>query len=173
MMISQYSSGALLAWKPNSLIGHLICWFTKSEYSHVGLLWRFHGRYYVLEAIWNGGVRIRLLKEDLPVYIIPTNIKWTDYVEECAVRKLGRMYHFLDALRVGFNMNPHIYDSEICSHYVAHILKEAGMSIPDDKPLRPDDVVNYCLELNGRKIEVVTVIESRRGIKGIWDNFKN
>ena len=171
-MIHNYSNGALLAWKPTSLIGHIVTWFTKSKYSHVGLLWRFHGRYYVLEAIWNGGVRVRLLREDLPVYIIPTNIKWNDEVEECAVRKLGRMYHFLDALRVGLNMNPHIYDSEICSHYVAHILHKAGMPIPDNKPLRPDDVVNFCLELNGGKIEYINSIEPRKGIKGYLDSFR-
>lgn len=171
-MISQYSSGALLAWKPNSIIGYIICWLTKSEYSHVGLLWKFHGRYYVLEAIWNSGVRVRLLKEDLPVHVIPTGIKWSDTVEECAVRKLGRMYHFVDALRVGFNINPHIYDSEICSHYVAHILHKAGMPIPDDKPLRPDDVVNFVLKHNGGKMEIVTTIERRKGIKGWVDYWR-
>lgn len=171
-MISQYPSGSLLAWKPNSIIGHIICKWTRSEYSHVGLLWRFHGRYYVLEAIWNGGVRVRLLQEDLPVYIFPTSIKWTDDIEGCAVRKLGRMYHFLDALRVGLNMNPHIYDSEICSHYVAHVYHKAGMPIPDDKPLRPDDVVNFILSLNGGKIELITSIERRTGIKGVWDRLK-
>ena len=172
-MISKYPSGSLLAWKPNSIIGYIICAWTRSEYSHVGLLWRFHGRYYVLEAIWNSGVRVRLLQEDLPVYILPTNIKWTDEVEGCAVRKLGRMYHFLDALRVGFNINPRMYDSEICSHYVAHVLHKAGMPIPDNKPLRPDDVVNFVLNQNGGKIESVTSIDCRKGIKGWWDQWKN
>jgi len=172
-MISKYPSGSLLAWRPNSLIGHIICKFTKSEYSHVGLLWRFHGRYYVLEAIWNSGVRVRLLQEDLPVIIIPTGIKWTDEIEGVAVRKLGRMYHFLDALRVGFNMNPHIYDSEICSHYVAHVLHRAGLPIPDDKPLRPDDVVNFVLDFNGNKSELITNISGRKGFKGWIDWFKH
>lgn len=171
-MISQYASGSLLAWKPNSLIGHAICWLTKSEYSHVGILWKFHGRYYVLEAIWNGGVRVRLLQEDLPVYVFPTSVKWTDEIEGCAVRKLGRMYHFLDALRVGFNRNPHIFDSEICSHYVALVYHKAGLPIPDNKPLRPDDVVNIILKLNGGKQELITVIETRKGIKGWWDKWK-
>lgn len=172
-MISQYKSGSLLAWKPNSIIGHIICAWTRSEYSHVGILWRFHGRYYVLEAIWNSGVRVRLLQEDLPVYVLPTNIKWTDEVEGCAVRKLGRMYHFLDALRVGLNINPHIHDCEICSHYVAHVLHRAGMAIPEDKPLRPDDVVNFVLSQNGGKIELVTSVAGRKGIKGWWDRWKH
>lgn len=171
-MISDYSSGSLLAWKPTSLIGHCICWLTKSDYSHVGILWKFHGRYYVLEAIWNGGVRVRLLQEDLPVYVFPTHVRWTDEIEGCAVRKLGRMYHFIDALRVGFNMNPHMYDSEICSHYVASVYHKAGLPIPDNKPLRPDDVVNIILKLNGGKQELITVIETRKGIKGWWDKWK-
>lgn len=171
-MISQYPSGSLLAWRPSNILGHIICKFTKSEYSHVGLLWRFHGRFYVLEAIWSSGVRVRLLQEDLPVEVIPTGIKWTDEVEGCAVRKLGRMYNFLDALRVGFNINPQMYDSEICSHYVAHVLKNAGMSMPDDKPLRPDDVVKFVLEKNGNKSEFITSIETRKGIKGVMDKWK-
>ena len=171
-MISEYKSGSLLAWRPNSIIGHLICKFTRSEYSHVGILWRFHGRYYVLEAIWNSGVRVRLLQEDLPVVVFPTGVKWNDEVEGCAVRKLGRMYHFVDALRVGLNMNPHIYDSEICSHYVAHVFHKAGMPIPDDKPLRPDDVVNFVLSYNGGKSELITSVSGRKGMLGWWDSWK-
>jgi hypothetical protein len=46
------------------------------------------------------------------------------------------------------------------------------MPIPDDKPLKPDDVVNFVLSLNGGKSEMITSISGRKGMLGWWDSWK-
>ena len=160
-------SGDLLAWKPNGPVGHMVSYISGGQYSHIGLLWIFRKRFFILESIWDAGVRLRSLSEDLPVIVYPTNIKWNESIEYLALEKLGKHYSYMDALRIGLNRKPLLFDSQVCSHYVANVYHSAGLPIPTNQPLVPDDIIKYVLDHNGGiSYKLETLPETRKDFWG-------
>lgn len=149
-------SGDLLAWKNDGTwMSHLVQAVTGGEYTHVGLCWILHNRPYVLDAYWKGGVRLRSL-EELPFDHIPTNISWTNELEDEALSRLGREYHLWSAAMLGFEMAPK-FDAHVCSLYAAAILRKGGLDIPKGIPLTPQRLIDILYEIN--KVEPYTVNE--------------
>lgn len=150
-------NGDLLAWKNDgSMLGNLVSYVTRGVYTHVGIAWTLHNRAYVIDAYHRGGVRLRYLGDNLPVDIIHTEIKWTKQLEDDALSKLGRSYHYLGAAMLGFDITP-AYDSEVCSLYAASILRKGGLEIPKDKKIAitPQRLVDILLDM--KKTETKTI----------------
>jgi len=145
----QLKSGDLLCWTPNNPMGHFVSMISGSKVSHVGILWVFRKRFFILESIYDAGVRLRALSSDLPVIVYPTTIKWDDRIETLALDQLGKTYSYWDAFRIATNRKPLYFDSNVCSHYCAKIYYEAGLPIPTNQPLIPDDIIKYILAHNG------------------------
>lgn len=146
--------GDLLAWKNDgSFVGNMVSYLTGGDYTHVGIVWTLHGRAYVIDAYWRGGVRLRSLPDNLPVDHISTKIRWTDTLEDFALSKLGREYHYVGAAMLGFDINPS-YDAHVCSTYAANILIRGGMDIPKVS-LSPQSLVEVVSKLRNEKIHTI------------------
>jgi hypothetical protein len=57
-----FTTGDLLGFRGRGLASWAIRTLTRSPYSHVGLVYRFEGRVYCLEAVW-AGVRLIIMSE--------------------------------------------------------------------------------------------------------------
>lgn len=150
-------NGDLLAWKNDgSMLGNLVSYMTRGVYTHVGIAWTLHNRAYVIDAYHKGGVRLRYLGDNLPVDIIHTQIKWTKQLEDDALSKLGRSYHYLGAAMLGFDITPS-FDSEVCSLYAASILRKGGLDIPKDKKiaLTPQRLIDILLDMKQTETKTI------------------
>lgn len=151
-------NGDLLAWRNDgTFLGNAISFVTKGIYTHVGMVWTLHNRAYVLDAYFKGGVRLRYLGDNLPVDVIHTNIKWSSKLEDEALSKLGRSYHYLGAAMLGFDITPN-YDAEVCSLYAASILRKGGLDVPKI-PLNPQKLVDKVCELRQTEIRTIKIIK--------------
>jgi len=153
--------GDLLAWRNDgSILGNAISYWTRGIYTHVGIVWTLHNRPYVIDAYFKGGVRLRYLGDNLPVDIVHTNIKWTKELEDDALSKLGRSYHYLGAAMLGLDITPN-YDSEVCSLYAASILTKGGIDIPKCKSvtLTPQKLVEKVCEIKNVEIKTIKTLK--------------
>jgi hypothetical protein len=161
-------NGDLLAWKNDgSWVSHMVAFLTGGKYTHVGIAWCLHNRPYVLDAYWKGGVRLTALSDQLPVDHIPTRIKWNTHLEDYALSKLGRSYHYLGALMLGFDITPN-YDADVCSIYAADVLRKGGVDIPSKVPLTPQKLVDLTCVLCDTPTYTIT------NLKGInYEQIRN
>lgn len=127
--------------KKSNIVQRAIMFFTKSQYSHVGIaFWMIpsqtngHERLMIVEA--QGGARRRILNmayyqgRDLDVY--EPRLPWTQTHEQ-ALKRLGKVsYGWLDAFYVGLRESLMTYfkirlpkkdvsEGEICSEFVAKV----------------------------------------------------
>jgi hypothetical protein len=123
---------------------------TRSEYSHVGVAWCVGNRVLVLESV-RPNIRIFPLSDKEDFYWIPINKEWTNEVEEFALSKLGQQYSRWQAIMSIFGLNK---DDTLwyCSEYVKDILRELGITMPDN--VSPSDVVKF---LQDRDYNVILV----------------
>lgn len=142
---SQIVSGDVLAWRGRGPFSWLISFITRSPWTHVGVVWKYQERLFVLEATPLYGVRMRALSDSLPFDWINTNAKWTKKVEMKAFAELGKPYSIGDAIRAGFGWNLKAR-ARICSSYVTTILAEAGLiSANFDNSPTPNDIIQELL----------------------------
>ena len=86
-------SGDLVFYSSHNGIGDkIIKWWTKSEYSHVGVIWAVAGRVFLLEASAFGGVRLVPLSRRMPDVIVPMGLNWTSEAETFAMKHLMEKY---------------------------------------------------------------------------------
>lgn len=141
---SQIRSGDLLAFKGESLLGRLVCHVTGSDYSHVGIAWRFRGRLFILEAREGRGVGIRAASNALPFAWAKLDLAWTNEAEDFALSALGKPYSYLDALKAGLGF-PLTETGLICSEYAATIQAHLDARFFDKgvRPTTPAALVNF------------------------------
>jgi len=155
---------------PWSLFSQLISLWTRSRYSHVGLVMKVHGRLAVIEALEGTGVRIHPLSR----LVKRRKLDWfkLDKTQVNRVALVGdalthwgqryaspwqfiRSYSFitrkiLDSIGVPADTNNERF---FCSEFVMHAMRQAGYQGegPDDARATPDDITRLpCLTRQGR-----------------------
>ncbi len=146
-------TGDVIAWthKPfNSwydLQVQAVRFFTRSEYSHIGIALAIGCRLFVLEAV-SAGVRIMPLSHDLPFFWIPVAGDFNDEVIELAFEKLGDKYSKIEAIKAFFvKLKPGDNNVWECAEYACYILNKAGIAI--DCKCTPSEVVGWLQEKYG------------------------
>ena len=133
-------SGDLVFYSSHNGLGDkLIKWWTKSNYSHVGVIWAIAGRVFLLEASALGGVRLVPLSLRMPDLIVPMNLIWNQEAETHAMEHIMEKYSLVDAVRAGFK---EAYKKEgwICTEYAASIVKKCGYVFPKTAQV-PEDFI--------------------------------
>jgi len=169
---SLISSGDVIAFEtaPWSLISQLISLWTRSRYSHVGLVMKVHGRLAVIEALEGRGVRIhplsRLVKRRRLDWfkLDKTQVNRSALVGD-ALSHWGQRYaspwQFIRSFSVltrrcldkwGLPSDTNV-ERFFCSEFVMHAMRRAGYQGegPDDAKATPDDITRLpCLTRQGR-----------------------
>jgi len=144
-------SGDVVAISSNSLVSKAIRIFTRSEYSHVGIILDIHGRKLLLEAV-PPVVRIVPLSSVNPFYIVKMGKVLSAEAENLAFSFVGKAeYSNLEALKsyFGFNRNPNFWQ---CVELVKRVLEENGTHI--DCKDTPAALVKYLLQ-DGKSLEYI------------------
>lgn len=125
--------------KHNGLGDKIIKIWSKSRYSHVGVLWCVAGRVFLLEASAFGGVRMVPLSLRMPDVIVRMNLDWNAEAETQAMSHMMEKYSFIDAIRAGLGEN---YNQKgwICTEYAASITEKGGFAFPDTARV-PEDFI--------------------------------
>ncbi len=121
-------SGDVVAWSGKGFKPALIRFFTKSEYTHVGVVWTYRGRVFVIEQIFPEA-RVFPLSELLPFHVLHLNKVLTAEAEDVAFSYLGiTKYSNWEAIKslVGLNNSP---DKWQCVEFCKAILKANGTEI--------------------------------------------
>lgn len=143
-----FSHGSWNSW--SNIKTNFIRLFTRSTYSHVGIVWKINGRLFILEAV-KPKLRIYPLSLSGDFYHIPMNAKWLKSTEEYALSKIGTEYSELTAIRAFFSP---LEDENVeqCAAYVREILEKDGIDL--GQMSRPDTVVLAALNL-GKKLTYI------------------
>lgn len=121
-------SGDILAWSHTGWSSwydfklQLIRIFTKSEFVHVGIVWKFGTRVFILEAT-SPTPRIVPLSNKIPFYLLRLPKKISDKAIEYAMSHIGLTpYSTIEAIKSFFGTNS-ISNSRLqCVEYVKNIL---------------------------------------------------
>ena len=169
---SLISSGDVIAFEvaPWSLFSQLISLWTRSRYSHVGLVMKVHGRLAVIEALEGRGVRIHPLSRLVRTRRLDwfkldkTQVNRVALVGD-ALSHWGQRYaspwqfirsfsiltrRFLDKWGAPGDTNDERF---FCSEFVMHAMRRGGYKGegPDDAKATPDDITRLpCLTRQGR-----------------------
>lgn len=124
--------------------------FTRSEFSHVGVAWPVAGRVFILEAVVPL-VRIYPLSKLLPFYWIPMRKPLEPAAEELALSIIGEPYSKWEAIR-GFFGAARANSKWQCAEYVQSVLAANGTNLPG-KPT-PTAVVHGAMAMGNPLIMV-------------------
>lgn len=127
---SEVQSGDILCFKGKGWVSGAIRAMTRSEYSHVGLLYLFEGRKYCLEAVGHG-VRLVLLSE-----LVKRYHGGIDYFELRGATTEQRR----GAISFGFQQLGKLYDK-------AGIVRFFWYLVSGKKPAAPEDDIWFCSEM--------------------------
>lgn len=146
-------SGDVIAWTHKSFASfydlqvQAVRFFTRSEYSHVGIAYVLNGRVFVLEAV-SSGVRMVPLSKYQPFFWIPVASHFDEVTEEAAFEKLGEPYSKIEAIKAFFTKlsvgSNGVWE---CAEYVQYVLLKAGIFV--DCKSTPSEVVAWLQETYG------------------------
>lgn len=142
-------SGDVLFFKPRRFLGwgKVIQWWTGSALVHCGLVIRFGGRIFLLEASETGFVRLYPLRKIERSFLwvslkMSNNGIWNDKLEEVAMDRVGSRYDYLGAFLAGLKKqrkNGRYY----CSELVLDVLQAASFIENRNSFYTPADVHSY------------------------------
>jgi hypothetical protein len=120
----------------------LVRFFTRSEYSHIGIAYVMGDRVFVLESV-GAGVRMYPLSKELPFSWMPMiSGEWNDNVLKAAMAKFGQKYSKWDAIKSLWKKIPVGEDDQWqCAEYTSYILHQMG--IPVDCRRIPGEIVYW------------------------------
>lgn len=140
-------SGDLVFYSSHNGFGDkVIKWWSKSRYSHVGVLWVIANRIFLMEASAFGGVRLVPLSLRMPDLIVKMDLKWNKDAEMQAMEHIMEKYSFVDAVKAGLKEN-YSQTGWICTEYAASIVKECGYIFPKEAQV-PEDFIKILKEDN-------------------------
>jgi len=164
-VFADYKDGTLFVIKNGNRTVQLV---TKSPYTHMAVIFKEDGKYYVYESAYKKGVRkvrlndyMNLVKAEadercLSMYVMQPKIRWTpsqrkkmlDYLHS----QLGRRYSVRSYIKGRPMKGIH------CSELIANMFSKAGIELNIDKSnprITPADMVRVLPGWMYEKIEVV------------------
>lgn len=127
-------SGDLVTWSGRGIKSWhdvevaAVRFFTRSEYSHVGVLWRIAGRVFVLDAV-STGVRIFPLSRLLPCFWLRMGKPFTKAAEAFALKTVGQPYSRWEAIKAFFGRSNPQDGIWQCAEHTLGLLKANGIEL--------------------------------------------
>lgn len=149
------NSGDVLVWSGNSWFSKIIKWWTKSEYTHVGIAWKAHKRLFTIEAMDLKGIQICPLSKRLPFYWIKTNIKWNAKLSEIAFEHIGDKYSVMECIRTAAKLPCKRDRKWHCVEFVTFILEKANIILPSKRCVSPKYFIHSLLDYLKVEIDFV------------------
>jgi hypothetical protein len=123
----------LLYGNDGTLISRVISWWTKSEFTHVGMAYRLGQRIFVIEAYPGQGVRMEPLSLRIPKKVKRMGFVWTDLADGIAMNDMMKPYSKWEASLAGLGFRTKDSNGRyICTKYVAEICKALGFEFECD-----------------------------------------
>ena len=124
-------TGDVVFYRGSGPFAGLIRWWTKSPWSHVGLVWRVGSRIILLDSSPFHGVRPFPMSKKRPALWVPISprLTWGAWAEQVALDTWGRPYSFRSCWRVALGLPPRGAGYQ-CAEYVGAILRAAGARMP-------------------------------------------
>lgn len=119
-------SGDIVAFCGTGLGARIIRWWTGSPWTHVGIACWWKGRLMILESYPGKGTRAHPLSHDLPCYIRPMGVVWTEQLHKEATELLDLPYSWLNDWKAAWGMRL-VERRKQCAQYVRDILERAGV----------------------------------------------
>lgn len=153
---SQIKSGDVLAFSHfgwdnwRAVIGSLIKFVTRSEYTHMGTALVMADRVFVIEAMI-GGVRIFPLSRKGDFTWISMDAPWKPETEIAAMSVIGDPYSVLDAIKSVFKQ-PTLDHGWECAEIAQYLAQMDGFKVPSTPT--PAHVVKDLLALGKQAIKI-------------------
>lgn len=148
-------SGDVVAWSHRGIKSFydLKIWFvrlfTRSEYTHVGIVWRYKSRIFIIESVIPY-IRIVPLSNFLPCYVIHMNKDLGATSEEVALKLVGvGKYSQWEAIKAYFSANKDP-DAWQCVEFVKKVL-EANNTFIESKDT-PSDFILELQKISGNMV---------------------
>ena len=139
-------------WKSWSDIeSQIVRMATRSEYSHVGLLWETNDRVFVIEAVIPE-IRIFPLSNFTEFYILNRHIDMSKEAEDYMLSKIGGKYSKLEAIKGYFGKTKGDENWQ-CAELVNSVYRRDGILLPGKDT--PTDVVRGAMEKYGWKLQLI------------------
>ena len=145
-------SGDLIFFHGTATIDWMIETWTRSPFSHCGLILAGPPGLHVIQCIQEGGVGLITIDGYLAYGVctwLQTDVTWTADAERGAIKKIGHPYSLRADVLVALGLSPP--DNEYnCSLFAAEILEPCGIKI-SRKGLSPGVLANFFIS-RGRKL---------------------
>jgi len=135
---SRISSGDVVLWSGTGIAARIVRWFTKSKWSHVGIVVTWGNRLMVLDSFPFKGTRARPLSSDLKnAYLVKTGAILNHEAKNFALSQLGRPYSFQNLWKtwLGLDLVKRQYQ---CAQYVAEVMRLARINL--ETPATPESI---------------------------------
>lgn len=144
-------------WKTWSDIeSQIVRFFTRSNFSHVGMAYVQSGRVLILEAVGTG-VRLHPLSDRLPGHLAVNPKQLDKHAEYWAFAQIGKPYESKLRMVWDYIFNKNVSSEKErfqCGEYVNQILKENGQQVAkDDSPSALFDLAAFHWPTNLYLIE--------------------
>lgn len=151
-------TGDLLVWKKdqhnklsNFFLG-TVRLFTRSEFAHVGIAWRFGNRLFVIEATIPQ-VRIIPVSVKDEFYHIPMDVTITPEAEEFIFAQIGKPYSVFDAVKAYMGNTLEDQDRYQCAELVMAFYRKVRVVL--ECLAIPEEVVHAVLSTSETSITLV------------------
>lgn len=141
----QIQSGDLIGITHDGIGSDIVCFFTRSKFSHVAIAWRVGERVMLLEAVIPR-VRIFPLSKNRPFTWVPLGKPLNQETEEYALSKIGEEYSVQEACKGLFGLTKKDNKWQ-CAEYARAILRKNGMMF--DVESTPEAIMSRGLKING------------------------
>lgn len=123
----------LLYANDGTLVSRIVAWWTRSDFTHVGMAYRLGQRIFVLEAYPGQGVRMVPLSLRVPKKVKQMGFTWTDLADDIAMNDMMKPYSKWEAFLAGLGFRTKDSNgSYICTEYVAKICATFGFEFDCD-----------------------------------------
>jgi hypothetical protein len=158
--------GSIVFFKAHRPMQKLVAFFTRGKFSHVAFVFWMHDDYgnkrlFLVDSA-PGGRKVALFSAYVgknEIEVVDIGLNWND-VAEFALDKTGHVkYSYLDALILGiertfkFELVKKPF-GEVCSEFVARILRLAGIKVNDD--IDPNKLYQDLLDMDDTKVTIIS-----------------
>jgi hypothetical protein len=118
-------SGDLLLFRPTGILGRIVCFFSSSEYCHVGLVYENH----ILEFMTNTGYRVEIIEKAIEEWGDNPDIYRCSFLDDFEIEDIiyeykllqDKPYGWYNVIRTGLlKLFPDSWFQNECDKYAPH-----------------------------------------------------
>jgi hypothetical protein len=154
MKLSDLKSGDLVYWKGQGLWAWLIRKWTRSQFAHVGIVWRNGAGIFYADANYPQGVGLYNFAINTPTHAQHTHSAWAQDTTNFLKSQLGKPYSHWTAVLTVFKIAGKGSRAWMCSEFVVRVLEQMGWDWHGYQPT-PEGIRKGVLKSAGYDVEVI------------------